>query len=208
MGCDHIVISLVFLYSHLYFSPQCLIRNSFNTSEPPTQRKEEYYPSLVYESSILECRVVDIPKVDKFPASSEDEWDNQLHYGLRNADAYLLVYDVTRPSSFQYLQQIRDQIAMSRGLCELPIVVAAAKTDLANDEIAHDNDRGNFKSRHDITSKVKKAWKLNHTECSARYNWNINSVFRELASEILSVRNRRNGIYGKFEKKKCCFVCI
>ena len=152
--------------------------------------------------------MVDLPKVEKFPASSEDEWENHLHYGLRSADAYLLVYDVTRPSSFYYLQRIRDQIAMSRGLCEVPIVVASNKTDLVNEEVHHESDRESSKTRHDITSKVKKAWKLNHTDCSAKYNWNISTVFRELASEILVVRNRKNGIHGKFEKKKCCFVCI
>ena len=97
---------------------------------------------------------------------------------------------------------------MSRGLCEIPIVVAANKTDLVNDELAHESDREPSKLRHDISSKVKKAWKLNHTECSSKFNWNISTVFRELAAEILVVRNRRNGIHGKFEKKKCCFVCI
>ena len=184
------------------------MRNTFNTEEPSSTTKEEYFPNLVYESSILECRVTDLPKIDKFPASSEEEWEHNRHYGLRSADAYLLVYDVTRPSSFHFLQCIRDQIAMSRGLCEIPIVVAANKTDLVNDELAHESDRETFKIRHDISSKVKKAWKLNHTECSSKFNWNICTVFRELAAEILVVKNRRNGIHGKFEKKKCCFVCI
>ena len=97
---------------------------------------------------------------------------------------------------------------MSRGLGEVPIVVAANKTDLVNDELTQESDRETSKTRHNISTKVKKAWKLNHTECSAKYNWNVSKVFRELAAEILTVRNRRNGIHGKIEKKKCCFVCI
>ena len=113
--------------------------------------------------------------IDKFPATSEDEWENYKHYGLRCADAYLLVYDVTKPSSFHFLQCIREQIAMFRGLGEVPIVVAANKTDLFNDELAQESDRETSKIRHNISTKVKKAWSVvqNMTGMSAKClkNW-------------------------------------
>ena len=166
--------------------------------------KEEFYPNLIYENSVLECRVLDLPKIDKFPSSAEDEWQNHRFCGLRTADAYLLVYDITKPSTFRYLQHIRDQIAISRGLCDVPIVVAANKVDLVAEETVSEGS----KMRHDISSKVKKAWKLNHIECSVKFNYNVTNVFRELASDMLTVRNRKAGVHSKFEKRKCCFVCI
>ena len=127
---------------------------------------------------------MDLPKITKFPTSSEDEWQNYRHFGLRSADAYLLVYDVTSPSSFAFLQLIREQIAMSRGLGEVPLVVAANKSDLMS-EVAQ-------KTRSDQSVKVQKAWKLAHIECSARYNWNITAIFRKLAAEIVTDRYRGN----------------
>ena len=181
-----------------------MVSNSFTSNYDPTRSKSEYFPNLVLETSILECRVVDLPAIDKFPTTSEDEWQNFRHYGLRSADAYLLVYDVTTPSSFRFLQLIREQIAMSRGLGEVPIVVVANKTDLAKDI-----DKDISKTMHDSSTKVKKAWKLSHIECSAKYNWNVTTVFRELAAEILAARNdRSNGVNGRGDEEKCCLVCV
>ena len=184
------------------------MRNTFNDLEPTSAKKEEHFINLVYDSAILECKVLDLPKVESFPATSEDEWENHRFYGLRSADAYLMVYDVTKPSSFHFLQHIRDQIAISRGLCEVPIVVAGNKTDLVNEEFAQENERETSKMRQDISTKVKKAWKLNHIGCSAKFNYDISAVFKELTVEILSVKNRKNGVQGKLEKRKCCLVCI
>ena len=176
--------------------------------EAPSTNKEEYFPNLVYETSILECRVIDLPVIEKFPATSEDEWQNYRHFGLRSADAYLLVYDVTTPSSFRFIQFVREQIAMSRGLGEVPIVVAANKTDLVDDDHTQDTDRETSRTRHDISTKVKKAWRMRHIECSAKYNWNVTAVFRELAAEIIEFKKKVDGLNGRGEKKRCCPVCI
>ena len=51
--------------------------------------------------------MVDLPVIESFPATSEDEWRLYPSYGLRTADAYLLVYDVTNPASFSFIQMIR-----------------------------------------------------------------------------------------------------
>ena len=55
--------------------------------------------------------MVDLPVIESFPATSEDEWRLYPSYGLRTADAYLLVYDVTNPASFSFIQMIRSSIA-------------------------------------------------------------------------------------------------
>lgn len=75
-----------------------------------------------------QCRVVDIPVIENFPATSEDEWSRFVlcifstprkyifscrypNYGLRNADAYLLVYDMSTPDSFNYITFIRSVVS-------------------------------------------------------------------------------------------------
>ena len=159
------------------------------------------------ETSLLECCVVDLPVIKKFPSSSEDEWENYRRYGLRSADAYLLVYDVTMPSSFTFLQHMREQIAMSIGLGDVPIVVAANKTDLVNDDFTPDIERESYRTRHNISTKVKKAWKLHHIECSTKYNWNVSKVFKELATDIIEFKNVGSED-GKKEGLKCCLACV
>ena len=109
------------------FPFQRLVSNSFSSPHKRTKTKEEYFPSFVYENSILECCVADLPFINKFPSSSEDEWMHYRKLGLICADAYLLVNDLSTPSSFHFLQVMRDQIAMSRGLVKVPIVVATNK---------------------------------------------------------------------------------
>ena len=185
-----------------------MVTNSYKSEHKQTITKEEYFPSFVYENSILECRVVDLPVINQFPSSSDDEWMNYRHFGLLSADAYLLVYDLSTPSSFHFLQVIRDQIAMSRGLGKIPIVVAANKMDLVHEDLTQDCDREVPKPKHNFSTKVKKAWKLNHVECSAKYNWNVNTVFRELGAEILAARNGGCGGNSRVEKRKCCLICI
>ena len=44
----------------------------------------------------------------------------------------------------------REQIAMSRGLMDVPMVVVANKTDL----VSRDSDTSSDKNRHDIVNKV------------------------------------------------------
>ena len=162
----------------------------------------------MFETTILECRLVDLPTIKQFPSSSEDEWENYRSYGLRSADAYLLVYDVTTPSSFRLLQYIREQIAMDRGLSQVPLVVAANKVDLVNGEMIKEGEKETSRKSQDISAKVKKSWKLTHIECSAKHNWNVNIVFRELAREILAARDGRNGIHRNKEHDQCCLVCV
>ena len=50
---------------------------------------------------------MDLPVISVFPATSEEEWLRYPNFGLRTADAYLLVYDASNPSSFSYVQLMR-----------------------------------------------------------------------------------------------------
>lgn len=176
--------------------------NVFDPQHVPTVTRSDYFPSLVYDCSIVECRVVDIPVIENFPTTTEDEWTRYPNYGLRNADAYVLVYDVNSPASFSFIQLIRDQIAMSRGLTDVPMIVVGNKTDLLRRDLASD------KFRHDVINKVKKSWKLHHVEVSAKYNWNVTAAFRDLSIEILAVRSRAMDCSSGGSRETCCISCI
>lgn len=44
----------------------------------------------------------------------EDEWRRHRHYSLLGADIYLMVFDLTKQSSFNYLKKIREKILRTR----------------------------------------------------------------------------------------------
>jgi GTPase SAR1 family protein len=180
-----------------------LVENSFFSIPTPTLSKQEYFPSLVFETSILECRLVDLPAINELKMNGRTT--GAMDYVVQMLPCWSMI---TTPSSFRLLQNIRDQIDMSRGLSEVPIVVVANKVDLVKFELTKEGDKEISRISQDISGKVKKCWKLSHIECSAKHNWNVNIVFRELAKEIMAARNGRNGIHGNKEQDQCCLVCV
>ena len=154
---------------------QRFMSNTFDSQHTPTVTNCDFYPSLVYECSIVEVimvkmfyrdsklqqnyektysqkKIVDIFRIlfslvsscgfasDRKLSNNKWWWVEQVksfqnyenicitknrksqcllckmkhisvsrypNYGLRNADAYLLVYDVTSASSFNYIQLMR-----------------------------------------------------------------------------------------------------
>lgn len=66
-------------------------------------------------------------------------------YGLRDANAYILVFDLLSPDSFDYIAGMFSQINESRDLGKVPVVVVGNKTDKVNDNIY----KSRMKSRRD-----------------------------------------------------------
>ena len=54
-------------------------------------RKQVFFPSMLLDSSVIECKLVDLPVITNFPTSSEEEWTDYRHYGLRSADAFYII---------------------------------------------------------------------------------------------------------------------
>ena len=110
-----------------------------------------------------------------FPANSLYEWTDYRGYGLRSASAYVLVYDVTNDDSFQYVRNIHDQIAESRDLHDVPLVVVGNKQDMGDDKSAQ---------KREISNVVRKQWKCGYIECSAKHNWHIIALFKEVMRAV------------------------
>ena len=58
------------------------------------------------------------------------EWSDYRYFGLRSASAYLLVYDVSVPSTFSFIKALREQMYESRDMANIPVIVVANKMDL------------------------------------------------------------------------------
>jgi hypothetical protein len=51
----------------------------------------------------------------------------------------------------------------------------------------------NSREKRDIVNIVRKHWKCPHIECSAKYNWNVVSVFKELMKAVDTVIGSQRG---------------
>jgi len=66
------------------------------------------------------------------------------------------------------------------------------------DSLAHD--------LKEVSHMVKKTWRSSYVKCSAKYNWNVMAVFRELAVTLNMIANGQS-IGGKNSSKKSgCFM--
>ncbi|XP_030074062.1 ras-like protein family member 10B [Microcaecilia unicolor] len=102
-----------------------------------------------------------------------EEWSDLKCRGLRNTSAYILVYDICSLESFEYVKMLRQQILENRSGCpnEVPILIVGNK---------RDQQKQRFATRRTVAVLVKKTWKCGYIECSAKYNWHIILLFKEL----------------------------
>lgn len=85
-------------------------------------------------------QIIDLPPVKNFPRDSLEEWNNCKGYGLRQASAFLLVFDVSSPDSFATVRRLHDQILHNyNSRDEQPaILLAGNKQDLlTNFQVNH-----------------------------------------------------------------------
>ena len=94
--------------------------------------------------SLFELKLIDLPVIPFFPPDSFSEWSDYRFYGLRSASAYLLVYDVSVPSSFHFIKAIREQIYESRDMTNIPVIVVANKMDLVATSHSKNHHQNHF----------------------------------------------------------------
>ena len=175
----------------------------------PTFKHPTYYdPVITMNDRIYNVRLIDCPPVDgDYPTNSFDEWLKYRGWCLRNASAFIIVFDVNSERSFQYARNLRDQIVAERS--DIPLILVANKVDLVHQQtnLPHPNPhqtlansltlsasgasntamlngtQSSFRPncRRDLAATVKKQWKGTVlVECSAKYNWHVMTVFKEL----------------------------
>ncbi len=84
-------------------------------------------------------------------------------YGLRDANAYVLIYDLLNPDSFEYISSMFNQIS-TRDLSRVPVVVVGNKTDKVNCSSGRE-DRYDYSS-----SKYRCVWRERKCFCRSRLN--------------------------------------
>ncbi|KOX76356.1 Ras-like protein family member 10B [Melipona quadrifasciata] len=150
----------------------------------PTERRETFYPSVVLADRLYELKITDLPMIPYFPVSSHLEWTDFRYYGLRSANAYVLVFDLSNQDTFQYIRTLREQIYEARDMRGVPLLVVGNKQDELSPAAASGT------RYRDIVNLVRKHWRCGYVECSARFNCRVVQVFRELMKSIQAVEGR------------------
>lgn len=204
---------------HLELNNQQFVWNDFTDEYIQTDRKHTYYPSVIANDRLYEIKISDLPVIPYFPVNSYYEWTSFRFYGLRNATAYVLVFDLSNLETFQYIRTLRDQIFESRNMTNVPLLVVGNKQDLllpaeqngseSRQQIALMNT--SEEKRKDIANLVKRHWKCGYVECSAKYNCNIVTVFKELMNMIgqIDVKEQSpmlDNFQDALERNKCIIL--
>lgn len=116
--------------------------------------------------------------------------------------------------TFQYIKGLREQICESRNMSNVPILVVGNKQDLVSPEEGTGKTAitsGGEEKRRDIVNLVKKHWKCGYVECSAKFNWKVVAVFKELITMIDSIEVRDqspmlDNIQEALDRNKCVIL--
>lgn len=164
------------------------VHGEFSEDYVPTEHRRVYHPAVVLGERVRPLRLVDLPPIPYFPADSASEWDDfRLQQsggdvgggvvGLRSAHAYVLVFDLDDLETFHYVKSLRDQIC-DGGTADAALFVAGNKLDSLM-------PRGGGVGRcREVAGLVKKHWKCGFVECSARHNWHVALLFREVVRTL------------------------
>jgi GTPase SAR1 family protein len=106
---------------------------------------------------------------------------------MRDRQGFILVYDITNPSSVDDLSDLYTQILRNKLTTSdthnsddplIPLVLVGNKLDLAMErKVSH--QRGKELSRH---------WKCPHYETSAKTRTNVDEIFYDLVGQIIAIR--------------------
>ncbi|XP_032251001.1 ras-like protein family member 10A isoform X1 [Phoca vitulina] len=163
----------------------------------PTDGPRLYRPAVLLDGAVYDLSIRDgdgaRPVPVYLPASaggsgsvygkhgcvSLREWPDPKDWSLQDTDAFVLVYDICSPDSFDYVKALRQRISETRwgrghrpaGAPEAPILVVGNK---------RDRQRLRFGPRRALAALVRRGWRCGYLECSAKYNWHVLRLFREL----------------------------
>lgn len=149
------------------------------------------------DNRVYQLKIVDLPPLSTFPQNSLEEWTGGV--SLRSASAYILVYDASNLESFQQLKSLKEQIYDSRDMHNVPVLVVANKYDMLPSTSLPSSQPSSQENRErrDICSMVRKQWKLTHVECSAKFNWRVVSLFKEITRlcDILEMAHNKESLH-------------
>eukprot|EP01091_Cochliopodium_minus_P002716 TRINITY_DN1256_c0_g1_i1.p1 TRINITY_DN1256_c0_g1~~TRINITY_DN1256_c0_g1_i1.p1 ORF type:complete len:143 (-),score=34.57 TRINITY_DN1256_c0_g1_i1:330-758(-) len=106
---------------------------------------------------------------------------------LKEGQGFILAYSIISRKSFNYLQEIREEIIKVKATDQFPLVLIGNMVDLEDERMVMKEEGQN----------LAKEWNCSFFECSAKTRENIEELFYDLIQQILKMEND----YKKKENK-------
>ncbi|KAM4709775.1 ras-like protein family member 10A isoform 1-T1 [Discoglossus pictus] len=193
------------------------VAHEFQEEYTPTEHRELHRASAVLSGRMYELLILDLPNLSRYPGTAGQEWLDPRFRGLRNSRVFILVFDICSPESFHHVKQLRQQILDSSTMSffrsggqictphsstsKSPLIVVVGNK--------RDQQKHRFVPRNVLSLLVKKSWKCGYLECSARSNWHILLLFKELLIST-TARGRSNTpsicLQGALHRERCSIM--
>jgi Ras-like protein family protein 10B len=186
--------------------------NDFPSSYSATRLATYHFTSLFNGQRLFHIRIIDTPRFDDTNNTDpQQEWVRM--YCFRRAHLFLLIYDINREETFNYIKTIYREIVRVRfnysnnfysqqqteNLADnindddeqptghIPVIVVANKVDLISTDLRFTNIT--LTNSRDIQQYVKKKFKANMILCSAKYHWHLVLLFKEVCHMLETVED-------------------
>lgn len=143
-------------------------------------------------------------KLNLYDTAGQDDYDRLRPLSYQEADVVLVCFDVTNPTSFENVL-IKWHPEVKHFCRDIPVVLIGCKTDLRKDkECARKLRALNLapvsyiqaeQTKQDMNAEL-------YLECSAKYQENVEDIFKEATKKALVYRKKLK----KHKKKKTCII--
>uniref|UniRef100_A0A5F5PZZ3 RAP1B, member of RAS onco family n=2 Tax=Equus TaxID=9789 RepID=A0A5F5PZZ3_HORSE len=134
--------------------------------------------------------------VEKYDPTIEDSYRKEQFTAMRdlymkNGQGFALVYSITAQSTFNDLQDLREQILRVKDTDDVPMILVGNKCDLEDERVVGKEQGQNLARQWNNCAFL---------ESSAKSKINVNEIFYDLVRQI----NRKTPVPGKARKKSSC----
>lgn len=112
---------------------------------------------------------------------------------MKNGQGFLLVYSITAQSTFNDLQDLREQILRVKDMDDVPLILVGNKCDLEDERVV-----GKDQGQH-----LANRWNCAFLETSAKSKINVSEVFSDLVRQINKKHPETRAAKGGKKKGGC-----
>ncbi|KAF1377507.1 hypothetical protein PFLUV_G00201510 [Perca fluviatilis] len=163
-----------------------------------------------YAPSVFEKYVTTISlggkeiKLNLYDTAGQDDYDRLRPLSYQDADLILVCFDVTNPTSYENVM-IKWHPEVKHFCRDTPVILIGCKTDLRKDKECARKLKAMNQAPITYTQGEETRQQMNaelYLECSAKYQENVEDIFRETTVRTLAFnRKKRN-----YKRKKKCVV--